>query len=340
MMKGTKGIALFCALITAGSMSVSAAPFDAAYYTAQNEDVVTAVGNDEAALRLHYYMIGVMEGRAGNAEDAARVDKSKIVSFEEFDAEYYAAQNEDVTAVYGTDKLPLYMHYVDYGAAEGRMPNEQAEAEQKAKAEASTKPSSPVTKRKHKSKKSKVKESHTLSYKSNDNGTHDVICSVAGCTEHTQAGVACSDFEYEYTGGVVKEHVKICCDCRYRETENCSIKYKQRNKVQYHDKYCEVCGNTAEEQCTVQYKKLSDTEYILHDKLCPVCNIQVKGNHDWSQKNGTCPLCDFECKHVYQKKGQDVSHWSNGVCGICKLTCSHKDGNNDNVCDTCGDTIL
>ena len=38
-----------------------------------------------------------------------------------FDAQYYAAENPDVVAVYGTDAEDLYRHYVEYGREEGRM---------------------------------------------------------------------------------------------------------------------------------------------------------------------------------------------------------------------------
>lgn len=38
-----------------------------------------------------------------------------------FDAEYYAQNNPDVTAMYGTDKEALFFHYVTYGKAEGRL---------------------------------------------------------------------------------------------------------------------------------------------------------------------------------------------------------------------------
>lgn len=37
-----------------------------------------------------------------------------------FDAEYYAEQNPDVVAVYGTSKRALYRHFTDYGMNEGR----------------------------------------------------------------------------------------------------------------------------------------------------------------------------------------------------------------------------
>ena len=39
-----------------------------------------------------------------------------------FDAEYYAASNPDVAAVFGTDENMLYSHYVNCGKIEGRKP--------------------------------------------------------------------------------------------------------------------------------------------------------------------------------------------------------------------------
>lgn len=38
-----------------------------------------------------------------------------------FDADYYAKNNPDVVAVYGTDESALYQHYIDYGKKEGRL---------------------------------------------------------------------------------------------------------------------------------------------------------------------------------------------------------------------------
>lgn len=48
-----------------------------------------------------------------------------------FDAEFYAANNPDVVAVYGTDPAALYQHYVDYGKAEGRKPTSSIVVDQK-----------------------------------------------------------------------------------------------------------------------------------------------------------------------------------------------------------------
>lgn len=42
-----------------------------------------------------------------------------------FDAEYYARNNPDVVAVYGTDTAALFSHYQSYGRAEGRAPAEE-----------------------------------------------------------------------------------------------------------------------------------------------------------------------------------------------------------------------
>lgn len=41
-----------------------------------------------------------------------------------FDGEYYAQNNPDVVAVYGTDTAALFSHYQSYGRAEGRAPAE------------------------------------------------------------------------------------------------------------------------------------------------------------------------------------------------------------------------
>lgn len=41
-----------------------------------------------------------------------------------FDAEYYAAHNPDVVAVFGADAGVLFQHYVAFGQAEGRLPYE------------------------------------------------------------------------------------------------------------------------------------------------------------------------------------------------------------------------
>lgn len=48
-----------------------------------------------------------------------------------FDAEYYAANNPDVVAAYGTDAAALYQHYVDFGKAEGRKPSSNIVVDQK-----------------------------------------------------------------------------------------------------------------------------------------------------------------------------------------------------------------
>lgn len=323
-MKGTKWIALLCASVMACSMNVSAAPFDAMYYAAQNPDVVAAVGNDAVALELHYRTFGANEGRAGNAEDAAvQKNKTKVGRFEEFDAAYYAQQNPDAVSICGMDAQALYTHYVNFGAAEGRMPSaaakEKAEADKKSHEK--SKPDNPYARfasstnsSSHKSSKKSSSKSehssdngggnsasqvkHTLSYKNNANGTHDVTCSVSGCTQgHNKTGVTCSNFKYN-TDKPFGVHDKICRDCGYSKEESCTVNYREEDEGG-HKKYCKVCGHS------------------------------VSTNHNWV--NGKCETCDYVCKH----------NWENGQCIYdCKGTCpKHTDENEDGKCDECGGTI-
>lgn len=107
------------------SMTAFAAPktmkdgtvFDADYYAQQNPDVVAVYGTNSNALYRHYTAHGKAEGRMSHMNDtshiAAPVDGT-------FDAAYYAQQNPDVVAVYGTNSNALYSHYVTHGKAEGR----------------------------------------------------------------------------------------------------------------------------------------------------------------------------------------------------------------------------
>lgn len=132
-MKGKKSISLLCAALLACNMTVNAAPFDPVYYAAANPDVATALGNDAAALELHYHSFGAAEGRMANAEEAARNQQKEPVSFEEFDAAYYAANNPDVVAAFGSEPEALYNHYLLCGAAEGRTANAEEAAQRKAR---------------------------------------------------------------------------------------------------------------------------------------------------------------------------------------------------------------
>lgn len=124
-MRNKKWIAVLCTSVLTCSMTVNAAPFDAAYYAQQNPDVVAVVGNDAVALEAHYNTFGAAEGRAGNAQDAGakggNAAATGIAAI--FDAEYYAAHNPDVVAVIGNDPTALYMHFITIGVNEGRFGN-------------------------------------------------------------------------------------------------------------------------------------------------------------------------------------------------------------------------
>lgn len=104
--------------------------FDASYYAQQNPDVVAVYGTDSNALYSHYVTHGQSEGRKAHVNDVSHLAvTSKTTSVAStaaasFDANYYAKQNPDVVAVYGTDSKALYSHYTTHGKSEGRRGHE------------------------------------------------------------------------------------------------------------------------------------------------------------------------------------------------------------------------
>ena len=92
--------------------------FDAVYYAVQNPDVVAVFGTDADELYKHYLEYGKKEGRLPNAL------ATPLVTRDYFDPVYYAVQNPDVVASFGTDPASLYFHYLNAGKAEGRKPND------------------------------------------------------------------------------------------------------------------------------------------------------------------------------------------------------------------------
>ncbi|KQM23101.1 hypothetical protein ASE73_02440 [Sphingomonas sp. Leaf24] len=79
--------------------------FDPVYY-ANTYDDLAGIANDPVALRAHWQNSGWRAGRNPNVD---------------FDTRYYLANNPDVAAA-GIDPLE---HYANYGAGEGRAPNDQ-----------------------------------------------------------------------------------------------------------------------------------------------------------------------------------------------------------------------
>lgn len=101
--------------------------FDPQFYAQTYPDVVAALGNSETALYQHYLKNGKAEGRLPYAigTDISKIEVSKLQKMADgglFDPTYYAQQNPDVVAVVGSDVNSLYLHYVNCGKAEGRLP--------------------------------------------------------------------------------------------------------------------------------------------------------------------------------------------------------------------------
>lgn len=89
-----------------------AAIFDSTFYFENNEDIASAVGNDEAALLEHFLNFGMLEGRQ---------------ACEKFNVHFYMSNYEDLRNVYGEDLPNYYWHYLNHGKAEGRVATESSQ---------------------------------------------------------------------------------------------------------------------------------------------------------------------------------------------------------------------
>ena len=315
-MRNKKWIGLLCTAVLTCGMTVNAAPFDAAYYAAQNPDVVAAVGNDAAMLELHYNTFGAAEGRMANAEDAAaKAGRNSVVGIEAFDAAYYAAQNPDVAAIYGDDVLSLYTHYINFGAAEGRAPSAAA-------AEASAK------------KTGSSSENPYARFASSSSGHHSKSKSSSSSSSNSSVSTnANSDSVSDNSTG--ESHVH---DFEYAIGEH---------GFGVHDAICRTCGDTKEESCIVNYTSLSDNE---HKKSCKLCGHSVDESHDVTRTSikevtcagagevkASCTLCGWEKTEPIPVPEHPEHDWNstNGECNRCHKTCDHSEVT-EGKCDTCG----
>lgn len=79
--------------------------FDANYYAENNQDVVDVLGTNPEDLFEHFIKCGIWEGRKG---------------WPDFDPIAYASAYPDLLEAYGDDILSYYIHYINFGQAEGR----------------------------------------------------------------------------------------------------------------------------------------------------------------------------------------------------------------------------
>ena len=110
--------------------------FDPSFYAATYDDVYKAFGMNETLLYQHYLLCGIKEKRLPYAGYVYATVPTQTVPTSEsktilkmpdgtlFDPEFYVKKYPDVVAVFGTDPMLLYAHYVYYGMAEGRLPYE------------------------------------------------------------------------------------------------------------------------------------------------------------------------------------------------------------------------
>jgi hypothetical protein len=116
--------------------------FDPSFYAATYDDVYKAFGMNEALLYQHYLLCGMKERRLPYAgyvyptvptQSVSGSDSKTVLRMPDgtlFDPEFYVKKYPDVVAIFGTDPMLLYAHYVYYGMAEGRLPYEGYQASQ------------------------------------------------------------------------------------------------------------------------------------------------------------------------------------------------------------------
>lgn len=88
--------------------------FDYDWYLRKHPELIEVCGTDKNAIYTFYATTGQAAGWQG------RIAPDKLICPQNFDHTRYAAENPDVAAVVGLDKMALYTHYVNNGIAEGR----------------------------------------------------------------------------------------------------------------------------------------------------------------------------------------------------------------------------
>ena len=305
-MRNKKWIGMLCAAVLTCGMTVNAAPFDAAYYAAQNPDVAAAVGNDAAMLEMHYNTFGAAEGRMANAQDAAaKSSMTNVVGIEAFDAAYYAAQNPDVAAIYGDDVLSLYTHYINFGVTEGRAPSAAA-----ASAKRSGSTSENPYARFATSGSSSKRHSKSSSRSSESSNSSSSVSSSSVSENHVHR------FGYDKGEHGFGTHDAICQECGYEKEESCAIEYTLLSDTE-HKKECTRCKHAVNES----HEKETSTR-------AATCTVDGKVNE-------SCTLCVWETIKPIPAVGHTWNE-TTGRCERCGEVCTHGDTEAGNVCVKCG----
>lgn len=337
----TKWMTGICVAALLSGMTVNAASFDAQYYALHNTDVAAAANGDETLLGLHYELYGNAEGRAGSEEEAAemqaKADAAALgvtdrLSYEAFDAQYYAQQNPDVAAAVGTDKDALYIHYLLCGAAEGRGGSaaETAAANVAEKKETTAKVQEDPYAR---FATTSASTSHHKSSKNSDDSANDTSLPVACAHKNASWNLI------GYRGNTCY-HAATCPDCGEYIEEACVkgnysfTRYRDDLKKGFHNASCVRCTQVWQSlDCEYEY---TDKAEATHTKKCILCQNEQTKAHDYA--GGTCRECGYTCKHLnldqssWQKDADD--HWKE--CDACGEKCSKSthsyDGNDQCIC--------
>ncbi len=98
--------------------------YDYDYYVTRYSDVKQAYGNNSDKVLQHFIQHGMSEGRIGKDEIVRYKNSSGGVDeVREFNVYGYKNRYSDLRAAFGDDLKKYYMHYIEHGIAEGRIPD-------------------------------------------------------------------------------------------------------------------------------------------------------------------------------------------------------------------------
>lgn len=306
-MRNKKWIAVLCTSVLTCSMTVNAAPFDAAYYAMQNPDVVAVIGNDPTALYMHFITIGVNEGRFGNAT---------------FNAAEYKEANPDLAAVLGTDLMAYANHYMTAGQAEGRKTGISSGSKGSGSSSAESNPyarfqTSGSSSSKHsKGGSSDEKEESNSSESSVEAFTGYNVNGITGPSELHVGDEQKYVFSVDVTESIPSgfEIYRAIDDLDMDEDAVTIVDWHDDGGVtlrvdSYTDQPIILTGifNVRNEGSTGR----DDPNNIVlaHEERTKTVTI-VCNPHNWNSSTGKCDTCGEECEHDTE----------DGTCGICGAT--------------------
>lgn len=174
-------------------------------------------------------------------------------------------------------------------------------------------------------------QEHTQTKSSNNNGTHNVTCSVSGCTEHTRTNESCT---YDANN--------VCTVCGYaKPAEHTQTKSSNNNGTHNitcsvsgcaeHTKTNEGCTYGSDNKCTVcGYSKPAEATIALNKTSLSLtvgasdtitATVTPSGNASFSSSDASIASVDGSGKVTAVKAGKaTITASANGKTAVCAVT--------------------